>query len=333
MRVRLRSLSFWSVLLGVAVVLLSPDVVRAQAGGSLTSFPLLRLESSARAAAMGGAFDAVADGDVHALFYNPAIPGPSTSRSAGLSYLNHLADINAGSVAYSQTIRGLGTTAFGGIRFIHWGEFDGRDAFGVPTGSFHAGDVALTLGGARPFRANGRYGVAVHVLHSSIETERASAVAVDLGVLYRMPARELALGASVRHLGTVLDGFGVDTDESLPVDVRLSASKKLAHLPFLLSVSGYDLANLSDGVDGGSTLDHVLAHVAVGGEFQFGDVFRARLGYNHRRSQELALNDRLDLAGLGAGFGVHVRRVVVDYAYNSWSDLGGLHQFTLTVDV
>lgn len=319
-------------LLGLAPGL-APGVAQAQPGGSLTSFPLLRLEPSARAAALGGSSAALADGDVHAFFYNPALPSAAAGRAVGLSYLNHVADVNAGSVAYTHPIRGLGTTAFGGVRFVHWGEFDGRDAFGVPTGTFRAGDVALTLGAARPFRANARYGVALHVLHSGIDTQRATAVAADAGVLYRLPARQLAVGASVRNLGAVLDGFAPGDDTTLPADVRVSVSKGLAHLPFLVTVSGYDLANLRDGVDGGSTVDHVLAHLTLGGEFQFGDVFRARLGYNHRRSQDLALNDRLDLAGLGAGFGVSVQRVTVDYAYNSWSDLGGLHHFTLTADV
>jgi len=36
-----------------------------------------------------------------------------------------------------------------------------------------------------------------------------------------------------------------------------------------------------------------------------------------------------DLAGVGLGFGVTVSALTVDYAYNSWSSLGGLHQFTL----
>ncbi|MFB6097743.1 MAG: hypothetical protein ABEK84_01225, partial [Salinibacter sp.] len=63
----------------------------AQPGASLSSFPLLRFDAAARTAAMGGAYTAVADGDVNAMFYNPAIPGPATSRVPSLSYLNHLA--------------------------------------------------------------------------------------------------------------------------------------------------------------------------------------------------------------------------------------------------
>jgi hypothetical protein len=58
------------------------------------------------------------------------------------------------------------------------------------------------------------------------------------------------------------------------------------------------------------------------------EAFRVRLGYDHRRGQELAF-DEGRLAGVGAGFGLAVGRLRVDYAYNSWAALGGLHRFTL----
>jgi len=304
----------------------------AQPGADLTSFPVLRLEPSARTAALGGSYAAVADGDVNALFFNPAIPGPATSRVASVSYLNHLSDLNVGSVAYSHTVRGLGTTVHGGVRFAHWGTFEGRDRFGNPTGDFGAGTAVLTVGGARALGGRVRYGVNLHLMHARIERTGAAAIALDLGGLYRVPSRRFALGVSLRHLGGMVDGF-VDRRESLPLDLQVGASKRLAHLPLLLTATAYDLTNLSDGIRGGTTVDHVLGHLALGAELQPGDILRLRMGYNHRRSTELALTDRFDLAGLSLGFGVTVRALTVDYAYNSWSSLGGLHQFTLRADL
>jgi hypothetical protein len=304
----------------------------AQPGADLTSFPVLRLEPSARTAALGGSYVAVADGDVNALFFNPAIPGPATSREASLSYLNHLSDLNVGSVAYSHTVRGLGTTLHGGLRFSHWGTFEGRDRYGNPTGDFGAGTAVLTAGGARALGPRVRYGANLHLMHARIERAGAVALALDLGGLYRVPSRRFALGVSLRHLGGMVDGF-LDTREPLPLDLQVGASKRLAHLPLLLTATAYDLTNLSEGIRGGTTIDHVLGHLALGAELQPGDILRLRVGYNHRRSTELALTDRFDLAGLGLGFGVTVSALTVDYAYNSWSSLGGLHQFTLRADL
>jgi hypothetical protein len=303
-----------------------------QPGGSLSSFPLLRFDASARTAALGGAFTAVADGDVNGLFANPALPSPAASQTASLSYLNHLADINAGTLAYSHTAPGLGTTFSGGVRFVHWGTIQGRNRRGERTGTFSAGDVVLTLGAARALGSRVRYGTNVHLLYAQIEDAQATALATDLGVRYRVPAQQLTLGASLRHLGTSLSGFGPES-ATLPLDLQVGLSKRLAHLPLLLSLTAYDLTNLETGVEGGTTTDHVLAHLTFGGELRLGEALRLRLGYNHRRSRDLALADSFDLGGLGGGFGVMIGGVSVDYAYNSWSELGGLHQFTVQADL
>lgn len=306
--------------------------VTAQPGGSLSSFNLLRFDASARPAALGGAFTAVADGDVNALFYNPAVPGPTTSRIPSLSYLNHLAGINAGTLAYSRTVQDLGATLSGGLRFVHWGSIEGRNERGERTGTFTAGDGALTVGAARALGPRVRYGANVHLVYTQIEQAQAAALATDLGVLYRVPAHQLALGASLRHLGGAIDDFA-NKAPTLPLDLQVGLSKRLAHLPLLMSITAYDLTEVGTGVEDGSTLDHVLVHLTFGGEMRLGEALRLRLGYNHRRSRNLALSDRFDLGGLGGGFGLAVEGISIDYAYNSWSDLGGLHQLTLRVDL
>ncbi len=301
----------------------------AQPGGSLSSFQLLRFDASARTAALGGAYTAVADGDVNAMFYNPAIPGPTTNKTPSLSYLNHLAGIDAGTLAYSHAVEGLGTTVSGGLRFVHWGTIQRRNEQGVQTGTFSAADMALTLGAARALGPRIRYGANMHVLYTQIEESQASALAADLGALYRVPARQLTVGVSLRHLGTSLGGF----ETTLPLDLQLGVSKQLAHLPVRLSLTAYDLTEMGTGIEGGSTLDHVLGHLTFGGELRLGDALRLRLGYNHRRSRDLALSNQFDLGGLGGGFGLVIGGIAVDYAYNSWSELGGLHQFTVRADL
>lgn len=304
----------------------------AQPGAALSSFPLLRFDASARVAALGGAYTAVADGDVNAMFYNPAVPGPATSRSPSLSYLSHLSGINAGTLAYGHTVQEIGTTLSGGVRFVHWGTLEGRNERGERTGTFTAGEGILTLGAARSLGSRLRYGTNVHLLHAQIEQAEATAVATDLGILYRAPEHRLALGASLRHLGLSLDGFG-QSEATLPLDLQLGVSKRLAYLPVLLSLTAYDLTHMEEGIEGGTTLDNVLAHLTFGGEVRLGRALRLRLGYNHRRSRELALNDSFDLAGFGGGVGLEIGEVSVDYAYNSWSDLGALHQFTVRANL
>lgn len=309
--------------------LCTPPKSRAQPGDP-SSFAFLRFEPSARTAALGGAFGAMDDGDLAGLFYNPALLQPEAHRSVQLSYLNHLSDVNAGTVSHGHTFERWGTAGIG-LRFVSWGEIEGANEVGERTGTFGAGDIALTFGLGRALGASTRYGGAAHLIHSYIDDARASALAIDLGVLHRIPAQQLTLSASVNNLGRALDSFGPERS-TLPTDVRLGLAKTLAHLPLTLSALAYNLHELDEGLTGGTTLDHVLGHLTLGGEIQLIPAFHARIGYNHRRSHELGRGSgRFDWAGLGLGFGLTIRGITLDYAYNSWSSYGGLHWFTLRI--
>jgi hypothetical protein len=215
-----------------------------------------------------------------------------------------------------------------GLRFLSWGSFEEANEFGERTGTFGAGDLALTVGGARRIGTRWRLGTSLHVIHSRLATAQATALAMDLGMLYRFPAQQITLSASVNRLGRPIDSFGATRDR-LPVDVRLGLTKQLRYLPLLLSITGYDLNHPGDGLSGGTSLDRMMAHVLLGGELAIHGAFRLRMGYNHRRRHELGLSDGFEAAGLSAGFGLAVAPLHVSYAYQSWSAFGGLHWLTL----
>jgi hypothetical protein len=306
-----------------ALVLTMPT--RAQPA-DLSGFGFLRLEPSARAAALGGSFAAVYGDDVNAFFYNPALLNETTHRTLSLSYLNHLSDINAGFLAYSRHYEGLGTLA-AGLRFLSWGDLQGADEQGNRTETFGASDVALTLGGARAQNEQLRYGVNVHLIYSSVESFNASALAADVGVLYHIAGQRMTLSASVNNLGVTLRSLGATRDD-LPLDLRVGLTKRLRYIPLLVSLTGYNLHAIGDEPEDGTTLSNVFQHVIFGGEFQFSQAFNLRFGYNHRRHEGLKTGSRLDLAGVGLGFGLKITRFRLDYAFNAWS-FGGLHQFTV----
>ncbi len=320
-----------TLLLSLLVLLVSaslvPSTIHAQVGEP-GGFSFLRLEPSARAAALGGSYSAVYGSDINAVFYNPALVNEQMHNALSVSYLNHLSDINAGFVAYGRHYDGLGTFS-AGLRFLSYGDLERASATGERLGTFSASDVAFTIGLARMYSERVHYGVNAHIVRSGIDNASASALAFDAGVLYVVPAAELTLSAAVRNAGVTLDSFGTTRDE-LPLDVRVGVTKRLRYLPLLVSVMGYNLHNLGEGTaDDATALDNVLHHVTLGGEFQFSQAFNVRFGYNHRLHESLKLKSRLDFAGVGFGFGLKVTRVSIDYAYNSWSSNGGLHQFTL----
>lgn len=303
----------------------------AAQSGSATTFSFLRLAPSARAASLAGAFSAVYDEDVNTLFYNPALLNPDMHRTLSVTYLNHLGGIHAGFVSHARHWEGIGTLG-AGLRYVTWGNIEGYDAAGNATESFGANDAALTASWARAHDERLRYGANLHAAFSRIETASASAFAADAGVLYHFPAQQLALSASIHHIGIVADALGASRD-TLPVDLRVGVSKRLRHLPLLLSVSGYNLNRIGEESEGRNAASGVLRHVAIGWEFFFSDAFRIRLGYNHRQHQDLKMKNRLDLAGVGVGCGIAVASFRFDYAFNSWSTLGGLHQITVRTGI
>jgi hypothetical protein len=318
-----------SSLIGLTVAVIAgfaTPVASAQPADPST-FSFLRIEPSARAAALGGSFAAVADGDINAFFFNPALITNAVDGSLSLSYLNHVADINAGFASYGYQHGDLATFA-AGIRYLNWGTVVGADEAGERTGTFGAGDVALTVGAARPATNRVRYGANIHFIHSSVARFGASALAADLGVVYQDVERRVVVGVSVNNVGVALGSLGEKRDD-LPIDLRVAVSTRFSHLPLLVSLTGYNLHDLDPAFEDASVLDNILYHVAAGGEFQFSPAFNIRFGYNHRRHDELRSKPRLDFAGVSMGVGIRVRRFRFDYSHSSWSELGGLNQLTV----
>ncbi len=328
MRVFLLRPFFLAAILALAGAVAFPAAAQP---GPPTTFSFLRLAPSARAASMAGAFSAVYDEDVNAFFYNPALLNPEMHRTLSVTYLNHLGGIHAGFVSHARHWENVGTLG-AGLRYVTWGNTDGYDAEGNATEPFGANDAALTASWARNHDDRLRYGVNLHAAFSSVEAASASAFAADAGALYLIPRRQLTLSASMRHIGFVADALGPSGD-TLPFDVRAGVSKRFRHLPLLISLSGYNLNRIGEESEGRSAVSAALRHMAIGWEFFFGDAFRLRLGYNHRQHQDLKIKNRLDLAGAGIGCGVRVATFRFDYAFNSWSTLGGLHQITIRTGV
>jgi hypothetical protein len=284
------------------------------------------MESSGRIAGLAGAAVALDDSDVSTAFQNPALVGSAMQGMLSATYLNHLTDVKAGFISYAADGGRFGTV-MGGIRYLTYGTFERADANGIRDGStFGAYDAIVTVGLGRSYGERLQYGASLHWVTAKIDDAGAGAFAADAGVYYYMPGQQLGLSASVHNIGVAFNSFG-ETDDDLPTDLRIGISKRLTHLPLHLTLMGYNLHDL-EGRDG-SFADDVLEHIAFGAEFILGSALRMRLGYNHRRHQDLKTDSRLDLAGVGIGFGIQVNRFHFDYAYNDWSSLGGIHHLTV----
>lgn len=299
----------------------------ARAQVESAAFPVVQLDASARAGALGGNSPALTGPGSGSLFSNPALIDRTMHGTAELSYLNHVSDLSAGWLSYARHVDNIGTAVVG-IRYLSFGDMERKDATGEGSGTFGASDMGLSIALSRDWSERIRYGGGVNWLYNSIDSEGASALSIDLGAVYHDEASRLSAGIVLQQAGVVLSSLGARRDR-IPTDLRVGVAKRLEHLPVLFSVTAYRLHALDGGPEEVSGLANILYHLILSAEFQFSEAFHVRFGYNHRRHDELKVKPRLDMAGVSTGVGIRVRNVGVDYAYNSWSSLGGLHRLTV----
>jgi len=281
-------------------------------------YEFLRLDSSPRAAALAGSYVSNND-DPNVMFYNPAGIYLLENTPISFSYLNHLLDVNSATISASHEFEGIGRFS-GGIQYINYGDFTEADQFGNRTGEFGAGDLALTVGYANQLDENFFYGVNAKFIFSSIAEESSTALAMDLGLQYNIPESNWSFGFSVLNIGTQLSSY-FETEEDLPLDMRVGVSKKLEHSPFQFFLS---INRINEKED--SFTDR-FTKFSFGGEFRLSEVIKLRIGYDNQKRKDLKIGTTAGLAGYNLGLGFKIKEYIVDYSFSSMGSVGSLHRF------
>ncbi len=295
-------------------------LARIPAAAQEGTYDFLRLDTGARAAALTGSFVSMTD-DANVLFYNPAALSTLTVSRVSVGYLKHLLDVNAGHAVYARSVGGFGTVA-AGVVYVDYGTTTETDASGNILGSFGARDLAFIAGGAIPINAQASVGLSAKFISSTLADYHSSALAADIGLLYLIPDQNISVGAAVANVGTQLSTFA-GTTESMPLDVRIGITKRPEHLPVLLNLNFHKLNQSA-----GSLADRFSAFT-FGAEFLMSESVRFRVGYDNEKRRELKLENTAGLAGFAIGGGILWKDYQVDYAFNSYGKIGGLHRFSL----
>jgi len=299
-------------------------VYQVFADSNITSgFEYLRTDFSPRTAATSNAFLTLSK-DVSSMFINPAGLSSIDQRQFTFNYTNYLLDINGGIAAYAQKFERFGVLSVGLI-YMDYGEFDETDENANPIGgTFSANEMALGVGISNHLDQNIAYGVNLKYAFSKIHDYNASAVAIDFGLMYVAPFQDnLNFAISVLNVGTNFEYYA-DTKETLPLNLRVGFSKKLAHLPLEIAASLNNLnLETEDFVDR-------FKRFAVGGEFRFSEMLRLRLGYNNDLHSSLGTATDEKFGGISGGLGIYWKNLRFDYAYSNFSSLGSIHRFGIT---
>ncbi|HEX7120236.1 MAG TPA: hypothetical protein VF212_15685 [Longimicrobiales bacterium] len=295
---------------------IAPAPSHAQDGAGSTGATVLQLPAGSRAAALAGAYAAVA-GDADVLFYNPA-GAAGVGAAASLAYERRVVDIVFGSAAGAL---GIGPVVLGlAVTYLDAGEVEviepdpdyggqrGRET-GETVGASESAArlaVAVPLGGVR-------LGAALGVVTSNLAGLTRSAPFVDLGAQFEVYGA--TVGAALRNLGGALSGDDA-VDAPLPSEARLGVRFERARATGLGFTVGADLASdlragttwLAGGVEAG---------LLPGVDRHYGAVARLSLDSRDR-------DDALRTLRLGAG--ITLDRLGFDYTYQEFEHFGGIHR-------
>lgn len=275
-----------------------------------TAAPFLKLGVGARAAGLGFSAFTLSD-DASALFWNPAALAHAPSASLTLNY-NHLyADMKHSFIGLALPSDGGGTFGAGLIYYTS-GSMTRTEAVpseGLPftkTGTFANHDGALLLGYGTSVYENIHAGATIKGIFESTAQETAFGAAVDLGMYATFRMAEF--GLAVRNLGPKMKYK--NSSAPLPIQYLLGTTVYLVPDDLLVTASG------------GSTGEG-KTQFGVGAEYRY-DFIAFRAGYR------TGLEDITgSVKGLTAGLGIYYKQVRLDYAYNTYGDLGGVHLISL----
>lgn len=326
--------------------------IKAQIGGDAV-YKFLNLTSSARSAALGGNFMAVKDGDLSQALFNPSVISTEMDNKIALSFVDYFAGVNYGFASYANSFDKIGSYATT-IQYLNYGEFTYADQTGQTAGTFAASELALNFGWGRQLDSLFTIGANFKLIYSGFEDYQSYGLAVDIAGSYVNPKHRLIVSLVARNIGTQLKPYVSGNTESLPFEINLGMSQRLAHLPFrysilLTNLQKWDLSyddpndpnNKVDPITGevvesngaAEFLDNMMRHVVIGGEFLPTKNFTLRFGYNYQRRQELGVYSKMGTVGFSWGLGLRISKFQLDYARATYHLNGAPNYFTITTNL
>ncbi|MCB0374339.1 MAG: type IX secretion system protein PorQ [Sinomicrobium sp.] len=326
-------------------LLLLTGVSTAQIGGKYT-YQFLNLVASPRQAALGGRVLTHYDYDVDQPLINPATLNDEMRNRLALSYVNYLGDVNYGSAAYAWHMKA--GVFHGGVTYINYGTFDGRNEFGEETGDFTGSEVALSAGYAYNIPESGFYvGANVKLISSALEQYHSFGGALDIGGVYLDTINRLSVALVIRNAGMQFSTYAGER-EKLPLEIAAGISQELKNVPIRWHLTFENLQNWNlafanpvrteTTLDGEETPEKVTVikeffrHTVIGAELFPDRGFSIRLGYNFRRGEELRVLEQRNFSGLSAGFGVRINKVRFNYSFARYSTAANTSLFGLMIN-
>ncbi len=331
----------------VAICVLSVSSALGQIGGN-GIMKFVDLAPSSRVAALGGNVISVKDDDLTLAIQNPSLLNESMDNHFAISYIDYLAGINFGSLAYAHAYDSINTGMIG-MQYINYGTFTAADVNGNITGTFSAGEYNFFAGYSRQWH-NFSYGGQLKMIYSNLDQYNSYAACIDLSGTYFDKPKGFTAAVVFRNIGYQFKPYS-DIREPMPFEIQAGVSEKPAHMPIRFSVilthletpdmtyintnapQTIDLATGQPIVQTITVGDKIFRHFVFGAEIIISKNFNIRLGYNVERRQELSIPTDMGLVGYSIGAGIRVNRFHISYGLSGYSLAGSSNTFTITTNL
>lgn len=264
----------------------------------------LDIQPGARQNGLGAAGVAIADDATGVTWWNPAGLGFVTKSAIDLTYAQLVpglaSDVNYNYATFVKPTAGWG--AFGvGLVVLSYGESEGTDPFGNPTGKFYSNEISPALYYGTKLLPDLAVGASLKYIRINLAPQAQEGVGatfgLDVAALYRIPAARLNLGVNVQNLGPSVTF--INEDERSPLSRNIKAG---------LAWEAYSAEGLKVLVAGDfdqSLVTDAFWQLHGGVELKYTDQIAGRVGYYH---------DPLgQLEGLTYGIGLGWKGLAIDF--------------------
>ncbi|MDR3128681.1 MAG: type IX secretion system protein PorQ [Tannerellaceae bacterium] len=297
----------------IAVMILWTAIPPSSAQERGEVFAFLRYPTSARVNALGGEAVSLTDSDASTTLHNPGLLGGEMSGMLHLSYLSYLADIHLGSILYTRAQGDRGAWAIA-VSYLNYGSITESLPDGSLTGAqVSAQDLAFEAAYGYDLSYRWRGGLALKFIYSSFAGYTATGLAADVGLSYYNDGNNLSFGLAAKNLGAQLSAYEGNIRKSLPFDLQMGFSYRLAHAPIRLTLTAVSLhrwrfeqPSSSATQDNGSRT--FFKHLVMGVDLIPTENFYLAVGFNPRRRFDLEVQNANLFGGFSAGTGIRIRR-------------------------
>ncbi|MFA6583169.1 MAG: PorV/PorQ family protein [Elusimicrobiaceae bacterium] len=297
-------------LLFLALAVFCVPFVKAGGAGT-TAASFLKIDPSARSAALSGAVTAIADDDAALFNYNPASAAGIEQKQVSFTHTEWVINTRLEALSYAQPLSET-LTLGAAFNLLHTGSVGKTDENGNYLGdSFRAMDGSLSLGLANRFSKNVVLGGALKGVRQSMDSKNASALAGDIGAIVQF--ERFSLGAS-------LNNFGSDVklnDDSSPLPRTVRGGFTVTPLPRLL------LAFAADKAMDANTICRFGVEYSIRDIITGGDRYDLRAGYKSGSAENTG-------PGFSIGVGLKIKSLGLNYSFVPMGDLGSANRISMS---